>query len=187
MKTPKLKISNILFFIVIVLLIVPQTRQPIQIFLHKGLALFGPSIVDESKREKLIDYNWQLLSDSGEIYDFNDAKEKVVVINFWATWCPPCIAEMPSLEELYNSYKNDVVFLFISNEEPKVIQNFIKKNKYSFQFHTPKTTNPKLFQISSIPRTFIIDKAGNIVVDKTGAANWNSDGVKMQLDLLLKD
>lgn len=187
MKRPKLNTSNILFLIVIILLIIPQTRQPIQVFLHKGLALFGPSIVEEGKREKIINYNWTLTSSSGETIDFNEARGKVVVLNFWATWCPPCIAEMPSLEELYNSYSKEVVFLFVSNEEPKVLQNFIKKNKYSFQFHSPKTVNPNPFQISSIPRTFIIDKSGNIVVDKTGAANWNSNEVKEQLDSLLKE
>jgi thiol-disulfide isomerase/thioredoxin len=187
MKKPKLNISNIIFLIVIVLLIVPQTRQPIQIFLHKGLALFGPSIVDESKRERLTDYNWQLINDSGEIFDFNHAKGKVIVINFWATWCPPCIAEMPSLESLYNSYHKDVVFLFVSNEKPEVISNFIAKNKYSFQFHSPKSENPKPFEISSIPRTFIIDKKGEIIVDKTGAANWDSNNIRKQLDVLLKE
>ncbi|PWI30440.1 thiol-disulfide oxidoreductase [Flavobacteriaceae bacterium LYZ1037] len=151
------------------------------------MALFGPSIVEESKRDKLTDYNWELLSDTNEIFDFNEAKGKVIVINFWATWCPPCIAEMPSLEALYESYNEDVVFLFVSNEEPKVIQKFINKNKYSFQFHTPKAANPKLFQVSSIPRTFIIDKSGYIVIDKTGAANWNSEGVREQLNNLIKE
>jgi thiol-disulfide isomerase/thioredoxin len=187
MKKPKLNTSNIIFVIVILLLIIPQTRQPIQIFLQKGLALFGPSIIDESDREVLTDYNWELVNQSGETYDFNEAKGQVVLINFWATWCPPCIAEMPSLEALFASYKDDVVFLFVSNEDPKVISKFMTKNNYSFHYYLPKSTNPKLFDVSGIPRTFIIDKKGQIVVDKTGAANWNSDGVRNQLDALLKD
>ena len=187
MKKPKLSTSNIVFVIVIVLLIIPQTRQPIQEFLHKGLALFGPSIIDESDREEVTDYNWQLSNQSGEVYNFNEAKGKVVLINFWATWCPPCIAEMPSLDELYKSYNEEVVFLFVSNEDQKTISSFIDKNAYSFNVHTPKTAYPKIFEVSAIPRTYIIDKKGQIVVDKTGAANWNSDGVRNQLDLLLKE
>ncbi|GGG60253.1 TlpA family protein disulfide reductase [Bizionia arctica] len=187
MKRPKLNTSNIIFLIVIVLLIIPQTRQPIQVFMNKGLALFGPSIIEETEREKLTDYSWQLLSDSGESFDFNDAKGKVVVINFWATWCPPCIAEMPSLEALYSSYKDEVVFLFVSDEDPKAIANFMTKNNYSFQYYSPKSSNPKLFDVSGIPRTFIIDKKGQIVIDKTGAANWNSDGVRNQIEQLLKE
>jgi thiol-disulfide isomerase/thioredoxin len=187
MKKPKLKISNIIFVIVILLLIIPQTRQPIQVFLQKGLALFGPSIVDEADREVLTDYNWHLVNQLGYNYDFNDAKGKVVLINFWATWCPPCIAEMPSLEALYDTYKDNVVFLFVSNEDPKTISKFMTKNNYSFQYYTPKSTNPKLFDVSAIPKTYIIDKKGEIVIDKTGAANWNSEGVRNQLDALLKE
>ncbi|TYA52521.1 TlpA family protein disulfide reductase [Formosa maritima] len=151
------------------------------------MALFGPSIVDEDKREQVTDYNWELISDTGEPYNFNEVKRKVVVINFWATWCPPCIAEMPSLDALYKSYKEDVVFLFVSNENLETISNFISKNSYSFHVYRPKTAYPEPFDASAIPRTYILDKKGNIVIDKTGAANWNSEKVREQLDWLLKE
>ena len=55
----------------------------------------------------LSNYNWTLRDISETDFDFNTAKGKVVVINFWATWCPPCIAEMPSLDLLYQNYKNN--------------------------------------------------------------------------------
>lgn len=187
MKKPKLNTGNIIFLIVILLLIIPQTRQPIQVFLHKGLALIGPSTVAEDKREQVAHYNWELISDTGDVYNFNEAQGKVVLINFWATWCPPCIAEMPSLDALYESFKDKVVFLFVSNESQETISNFITKNNYGFKVHTPKTAYPKPFDASAIPRTYVIDKKGFIVIDKTGAANWNSDGVRSQLDDLLKD
>ena len=187
MKKPKFSISNIVFVVLIALLIFPQTRTPIQVFLNKGLALFGPSVVKKDKRAQLTDYNWVLTSDSGETFNFNEAKGKVVVINFWATWCPPCIAEMPSFEELYKTYKNDVVFLFVSSEDPKTISSFLNKNNFNFKAHMPKTAAPDAFEVGAIPRTFVIDKKGQIVIDKTGAANWNSQGVRNEIDLLLKD
>src|SRR5690606_41007497 len=83
---------------------------------------------------------------------------------------------MPSLDALYESYKEEVVFLFVSNESQETISNFITKNNYGFKVHTPITAYPKPFDASAIPRTFVIDKKGYIVIDKTGAANWNSDG-----------
>lgn len=166
-------------------MIIPQTRKPIQVFLQKGLAMISPSVIQESKRESVNDYNWELQNIDGGSINFNSSEEKVVLINFWATWCPPCIAEMPSLHKLHDDYKDKVDFYFVSNEELDVLSEFLKKNNYSFNVHVPKTKYPEAFDVSSIPRTFLIDKNGDIVIDKTGAANWNSEKVRNQIDKLL--
>ncbi len=63
----------------------------------------------------------------------------------------------------------------------------MEKNGYDFNVQIPKTEYPEIFDVSSIPRTFLIDKAGSIVMDKTGAANWNSKTVRETIDVLLKD
>ena len=168
-------------------MIIPQTRTAIQVFINKGLALFSPSVVKESKRERLLDYNWQLQDNQGKTINFVDSKNKVILINFWATWCPPCIAEMPSLDKLYEDYKDRVDFYFVSNEKIEVIQGFMDKNNYGFKVQIPTAKYPKLFDISSIPRTYLIDKSGFVVMDKTGAANWNSEKVRRQIDVLLAD
>ncbi len=185
MKFGKSQIKNLVFVVIIALMIIPQTRKPIQVFLQKGLAMISPSVINEEKREAVNDYNWQLQDIEGNAINFNSSKDKVVLINFWATWCPPCIAEMPSLHKLHDDYKDKVDFYFVSNEELDVLNEFLNKNKYSFKVHIPKTKYPEAFDVSSIPRTFLIDKQGNIVIDKTGAANWNSEKVRSQIDDLL--
>ena len=186
MSITKKQRNNIIFLILIAIILIPQTRQPLQILLHKGLALFSPSIEDKNERKSVTDYNWQLRDETGQTFDFNDVKGKVVVINFWATWCPPCIAEMPSLEKLYNAYNEDVVFLFVSDEKQEVISKFKHKHKYQFEVHSALTAFPDAFDVSSIPRTFVIDKNGTIVIDKTGAANWYSDKVIETIESLLR-
>ncbi|MCK0125060.1 TlpA family protein disulfide reductase [Gelidibacter sp. F2691] len=186
MKISKSQRNNIIFLGIILIMIIPQTRQPIQVFLQKGLAMFSPSIVDEEDRITLTDYNWQLVDENGLRYDFNEAKGKVVFINFWATWCPPCIAEMPSMEKLYQDYKDDVVFLFVSSEQQEVISKFKQKNDYDFLVHASITANPVQLETSAIPRTFVINQQGHILIDKTGAADWNSKKVRALLDELLK-
>jgi thiol-disulfide isomerase/thioredoxin len=185
MRITKKQRNNIIFLILIAIILIPQTRQPLQILLHKGLALFSPSIEEKNEQKLIMDYHWQLQGETGEIFNFNEAKGKVVVINFWATWCPPCIAEMPSLEKLYNSYNGEVVFLFVSDEKQEVISKFKQKHNYEFEVHSALTAFPKEFDVTSIPRTFVIDKNGNIVIDKTGAANWYSDKVIATLEDLL--
>lgn len=185
MKISKSQRNNIIFVVFILLLVIPQTRQPIQLFLQKGLAMISPSVVDKEDRAILKDYNWKLVDENGETYNFETAKGKVVLINFWATWCPPCIAEMPNMEKLYRDYKDEVVFLFVSNESQEIISKFKTKNNYDFVVYSPLTSNPKLLDISTIPRTFVLDKQGHVVIDKSGAADWNSKKVREILDGLL--
>ena len=173
----------------IALLIFPQTRQSIQVFVNKGIvSIVKPSIIEDSERQSLSNYDWKLRDTLGNNFDFQTAKGKVIVINFWATWCPPCIAEMPSMELLYKKYEdnNDVVFLFVSNEDVSVIKRFIFKKDYSFKVYQPLTKYPKEFNVSSIPRTFIISKKGEIVIDKSGAADWNNERVTKAIDDLIK-
>jgi thiol-disulfide isomerase/thioredoxin len=184
----RFKTSSIIFIVIIALMIIPQTRQPIQIFLQKGIAMVvKPSVIDASERLKLSSYDWKLQDINGEVFNFSSGEGKVVVINFWATWCPPCIAEMPSLDKLYQQYEaNDaVVFLFVSNEDTAVIRDFITEKGFRFNAFQSTTQYLKEFDVSSIPRTFIISKQGEIVIDKYGVADWNSDTVKETIDELL--
>ncbi|WP_298497313.1 TlpA disulfide reductase family protein [uncultured Algibacter sp.] len=185
MKISKSKIKNIIFFIMIGVLLFPKTRQPIQVLLHKTLAVFSPSINDASNQIKIDDYNWRLKDENGTVFNFEQLKDKVVLVNFWATWCPPCIAEMPSMQSLYNDYKGKIEFVFVSNEDNLKIDKFKSENDYTFKVYSPITKYPEGFNVSSIPRTFLIDKTGNIVIDKTGAANWNSKTVRTTIDKLL--
>jgi len=185
MNIKKIKASNIIFFAAILLLIIPQTRQPIQIFIHKGLALFSPSIENENSRKTLTNYNWQLIDVNGKSYDFKQAENKIVLVNLWATWCPPCIAEMPSLQKLYDDYNQKIEFLFVTNEKSEAVKQFLDKNNYNFNVLMPKSEYPKVFNMKSIPRTYLIDQNGNIIIDKSGAANWNSEKVRKQIDKLL--
>ena len=174
-----------LFLMLIALLIIPQTRHPIQVALHSVLSKFGPSVIDKEDQKTVSYTSWKLRDLDGNELNYKDTKGKVVFINLWATWCPPCIAEFQGIQDLYNDYKDDVVFLLVSDESPKIINNFLDKKGYDVPIFNPLTNYPKDFEARSIPRTYIIDKEGRIVVDKKGAANWNSDKVRDQLNELL--
>ena len=185
MKISKSQKNNLIFLVIIALLIIPQTRQPIQVFLHKGLSLIGPSVINPEDRINIDNISWKLEDLNGNTFDYSSTKNKVVLINFWATWCLPCIAEMPSFEKLYNDYNDKIVFLFVSSESKDKISKYIENNNYSFKVYNPKSQYPKYFNVRSIPRTFLIDKKGNIVIDKTGATNWNSNKIRSTLDKLI--
>lgn len=182
----KLTKRNIIFLTIIAILIIPQTRQPLQILLHKGLSYINQSsLIDKDERVSVNYSNWKLQSDTNSLLNFNDTQGKVVFVNFWATWCPPCIAEMPSLQGLYNDYNDKVQFLFITNDDLKTVESFKVKKNFNFEVFSPINEIPTELSTRSIPRTFIINKNGEIVVDESGAVDWNSETVRAQLDQLL--
>ena len=147
MKISKSKISNIIFFVIISLLLIPQTRKPIQVTLQKGLALFSPAIKNKSEQKRFNDYNWSLKTADNQLFNFKSTRGKVVLVSFWATWCPPCIAEMPSMQLLHNDYKNKIEFVFVSNEKFSVINTFISKNNYTFKAYKAITEYPEFFNV----------------------------------------
>ena len=176
--------SNIIFVVLILVLIIPQTRKPIQIFLNKTFS-FSPSETTEENREKLASYDWVLEDKNRERYNFNEAEGEVVIINYWATWCPPCIAEMPSFQELYNDYQDRVSFLFISGEDHKTTANFLDKKELSLPSYRMLSQDPKPLEGYSLPTTYVIDRNGEIVIKKIGAADWNSRSFRTTLDKLI--
>lgn len=178
--------SNILFILVILLLLIPQTRKPIQVTLNRLIA-FSPSEISKEKREILEDYSWRLQDLNGEMHYFGEAEGEVVLVNFWATWCPPCIAEMPSFQKLYDDYGDKVRFYFVSSEEKERLQPFLEKKGYELPVYQPLSATPEKMRSNTLPTTYLISKKGELVVDKKGAANWNDDNFRNLLDELLAE
>ena len=115
-------------------------------------------------------------------------KGKVVFINFWASWCPPCRAEMPSLNELYNRLKDDdrFVFLFINEDDDKIkAKQYLEKNQFNLPlFSRSGNVPPEIFS-GTLPTTIVLDTEGKIVLQHTGMAAYNSDDfIKQMKDLL---
>ncbi|MBB6624160.1 TlpA family protein disulfide reductase [Clostridium gasigenes] len=121
-------------------------------------------------KEKAIDFKLKDLN--GKYVSLNDFKGKNVLLNFWATWCPPCKAEMPDIEKLYQENKNsDLVILAVNlGEDKQTVKSFIEKNKYNFDILLDSDQDVAVkYNIVSIPTSFFIDKEGNIVSKKIGA------------------
>ena len=174
-------ISNIIFIIAIAVLLYPPSRE----WFMRQIA-FSPSIESVKETEKLDTYNWSLNGLNTESLNFNKLEGKVVFVNFWATWCPPCRAEMPMIQKLYNDYNDKVVFIFVTAESKGTVETFFNKNNYNLPVYNSVTMPPAKFtETNSIPATYLIDKKGNIRINETGAANWNSDKVRNLLDTLL--
>lgn len=178
--------STILILVALALLLIPQTGTPIKIFVNRLIA-FSPSEVEASKRNKVQDYNWKLIDLKGSPLNFKESEGKVTLVNFWATWCPPCIAEMPSMQNLYNEYESKVDFYFVSLEDRETLQRFIQKKGYRLPIYIPQEQLPDALETTSFPTTYLISKKGAIVIDKVGAANWDSEKTKAIIEKLLAE
>jgi len=115
----------------------------------------------------LMDYN-------GNEVKLSDFYDKAVVLNFWASWCPPCKAEMPDFEEAYKEYGKDVNFIMVSHlawgqDNMDSAKAFYDNSGYTFPIYFDyKFEGYEKYGLDSIPQTFVIDKNGNIYKHFTG-------------------
>ncbi len=143
--------------------------------IHTGLFKMdtkNENIISQSSTANLL-----LKKDDGSLLNTTDLKGKVVFINFWATWCPPCRAEMPSIQGLYNKLKNDDRFVFImvdADGDIKKSKQFLNKNKYDMPLYIAVEEIPTQFLRGSIPTTVILDAKGNMVQRHEGMANYDT-------------
>ncbi len=122
-------------------------------------------------------YNFTVTDWEGNEVQLSDMKGKSVILNFWASWCPPCKAEMPDFEEAYKEHGEDIVFMMINltdgyRETVEKAKNHIKKEGYTFPvYFDTKSDVAYSFNVSSIPATYLIDKNGNVVGSAAGMIN----------------
>ena len=120
--------------------------------------------------------NFTLPGLDGKAISLSDYRGKVVLVNIWATWCPPCVDEMPSMEKLYQELKGkNFEILAVSIDEPgeKVVAPFMKKNKLSFPaLLDPEGTIKSVYQTTGVPESFIVNKQGILVEKIIGPRDW---------------
>ena len=126
----------------------------------------------------------------GNDVTLSSLRGKVVLLNFWATWCGPCRVEMPSIEEMYEMFEDEQfeILAIDVQESRRAVRQFIDKNEYTFPVLLD--TNGRVGSIygaRSIPTTYLIDKQGFAVGFIIGSREWNNDGVYALLRTMLPD
>jgi thiol-disulfide isomerase/thioredoxin len=151
-----------------------------KLFASAGLRLLSQKVTPR-------DFSLSLVSQA-ETQDLSALKGRVVFLNFWATWCGPCRSEMPSMEALYNRYKDEGFEILAVNcmeSKPEVLA-FMKNNGLSFPAaldEDGKVSNS--YGIQAIPTTFILDRDGQIIVRLVGSINWDTPAMHAALESLL--
>ncbi len=136
-----------------------------------------PDINIPPEKQENADYNLSLISFNNEIVHMKDYKGKVVFINFWASWCPPCRAEMPTIQDLYNKVKaneNIAFFMVTLDEDTAKARQFINQKGYTFPVYFLTGYLPDMYNSGTIPSTYLISKQGKVVVKEIGMADYNT-------------
>jgi len=178
-KSKLSKFFDILLLVILLMVLIPSTRVKIQqLILNIGITSSG-KIENSNITVPASFYNWQLVSSKGVTINMQQFKNKVVFINFWATWCPPCVAELPYIDDLNSKFENNsnVVIITVVNESFDKVNSFMIKRNFSFDVFQNRSGLPLLLNKSSIPTTFVIDKEGQLVLEKTGSYKWNSQQI----------
>jgi peroxiredoxin len=122
-------------------------------------------------------HDFSLTTPGGGSFRLSEQRGKVVFINFWATWCPPCKEEMPSMERLFQRTRKDgLVMLAVSvDADPKVIPPFLKEQRFTFTVGLdPKMELANAYGVRALPATFIVDREGHLAAMAIGPRMWDN-------------
>ncbi len=179
----KKNISTIAFAALLILMVTGNlgivTTAAQSILLKTGIMNANADVVDDTE---IFDFNFSVRDIKGNIVSADQFKGKVIFLNLWATWCGPCRAEMPTIQDLYNEVDHEkIVFLMLSldniGDEEKV-KKFITKKEFTFPVYTRTTSLPELLHVPSIPTTLVVSKGGKVVSRNVGTNNFNTKKFK---------
>ena len=157
-----------------------------KVFADAGLRLLSQKV---SPRDFSLPVLYPATGKMGDALSLGDLKGKVVFLNFWATWCGPCRTEMPSMEALYNRYKERGLEILAVNcrEEQGQVLAFMKDNGFSFP--APLDIDGRVstaYGIQAIPTSFLIDREGKIIARIVGSIDWDTPKIHAVMEYLLK-
>src|SRR5476651_2141694 len=184
-------ILNGLFFTIVLVLMFNPSAKALVIEGMMKVGLFQPDLSRKASNDHaptiLPDVVFQ--SPDGQKIHLAELKGKVVFINFWATWCPPCIAEMPSISGLYEKLKNNKNVLFIMVDADHNFQKsvpFMAQHRFAMPLYAVISNVPAQLVSNNIPTTTIIDKTSKIVFHQEGSADYSNPKILAYLNSISK-
>ncbi len=139
--------------------------------------IFEPEMNIPLAKQEPADFNLSLVSFDDKLISLHEYKGKTIFLNLWASWCPPCRAEMPTIQSLYDKMKNknDIAFVMISlDNDISKSKKFIKNEGFTLPVFYLNSSLPQVYNTGTIPSTFVISKEGKIVAKRVGMADYDT-------------
>ncbi|WP_405274915.1 TlpA family protein disulfide reductase [Gaopeijia maritima] len=124
---------------------------------------------------------WELRTLDGERFTLGDLRGRPVFVNLWATWCPPCVAELASIDRLAAEVGDAATFLLVSPEDERAVREFARRRQLGVRPVLESTLVPEEFGLEALPHTVILDAGGGLVLRHRGAADWHTPEVEALL------
>jgi len=183
------------YLVLAVVFLTPSLRLPVASTLQRGLLATGfwrpelpaaPAVAPARFTAAGAYPNVPLLTLDGQATNLQALRGKVVFFNSWATWCPPCVAEMPGIQALYDKVdKSKVAFVLVSfDQNPKKAQAFIRRKGYTVPVYFPAAPLPPGFDSQAIPTTLILTPDGRVATRHEGMADYDSPEFQAYLEKL---
>lgn len=167
------------------------------------LLVYIPPVVSEAHAPELHEFRlvtfkkpasapaFKLQSLDGREISLASLSGKVVLLNFWATWCPPCLKEMPSIDALYRKFRDrgfEVLAVASDEQGSKIVKPFVSKLGLSFSVGLdPTGTVAKSYGAKNLPQSFLLNRDGKVVAAAIGERDWFSKGAISYIDELLTE
>ena len=180
----KKKWGSILFYGVVILLIFSPGAKSWLLQQVVSTGLLKAEIKNNNAKNLPDAATFSFIDSNGKTSTTADLKGKVVFINFWASWCPPCRAEMPSLENLYQKLKDNsnFVFLFINEDDDRSKGlKYLEANDFTIPFYQASGNVPAEIFSGSLPTTIVLNKKGTVVLKHSGMARYDTQDFMSQL------
>src|SRR5690606_21043562 len=180
---------TILMIIAVGILIVSPDAKSFVLRQLMTTGLFNASIdKKDAGTASQVNTDFDFVDEKGNVHNTSSLRGKVVFINFWASWCPPCRAEFPSIETLYTQFKEnpDIFFLTINEDnDPAMGKAYLNKELFSIPMYQSNGNVPTEVFSGSLPTTVVLDKNGKIRLHHTGLANYASAKFVKQIEALI--
>lgn len=183
--------STLLIALLLAMFIFPDVKSW---FLRQvaSTGILNPKIekTESSKQSSIAVSEFSVADLQGKSLSTSELKGKVVFINFWASWCPPCRAEFPSIQKFYDQYKSNenIVFLTINmDDKPELGTAYLQKENLNVPFWIPSGTIPQEVFSGALPTTLLLDKTGKIRMKHTGVADYSTASFYKQIDDLMAE
>jgi peroxiredoxin len=158
--------------------------------LAKKVSLYMRQMAIQKFERTLQSEDFALPNLYGEEVRLSDFRGKLILLNFWATWCGPCREEMPSMEKLYQEFKDQnfvILAISIDQEEAGVVAHFVDAYHLSFPILLdPRQATTSTYAVNSIPTTYVVDPNGVIIGGARGSRNWESEAARNLIKTLLE-